>query len=257
MNFGAARAAPVAIKDYSDDFFVEPAGTSNQQQPQQETDARRLQQRQKQIDYGKNTLAYQRYVKAVPRYNRRILHGVVPIDPITPDIRQNISKRCFDGQVKKWRRMLHTWDEKADEADEAVQLVPGGSNPAPPGGRAGASKQPVPEVQPMPMGQRAPSRDNRQQPMVSSGTKRSFAETLKDLPLDVQDDSKRYRRMSNEPAAEGFSPAPAAQPAGGIAAEGPMAAADALTAVEEPAPAAAAEAGATIYDDWEEEDVGL
>ena len=34
---------------------------------QQETDPRRLEQRQKQIDFGKNTRGYQRYSAAVPR----------------------------------------------------------------------------------------------------------------------------------------------------------------------------------------------
>jgi hypothetical protein len=36
--------------------------------PQRETDAHRLAQRQKQIDLGKNTLGYQRYRQAVPRW---------------------------------------------------------------------------------------------------------------------------------------------------------------------------------------------
>lgn len=42
------------------------SGRSNGQQ-QQETDPRRLEQRQKQIDFGKNTRGYQRYAAAVPR----------------------------------------------------------------------------------------------------------------------------------------------------------------------------------------------
>ena len=34
---------------------------------EKEEDAHRIQQRQKQIDFGKNTLGYQRYCESVPR----------------------------------------------------------------------------------------------------------------------------------------------------------------------------------------------
>lgn len=34
-----------------------------------EADPHRLCQRQKQIDYGKNTLGYERYTEAIPRYD--------------------------------------------------------------------------------------------------------------------------------------------------------------------------------------------
>lgn len=30
--------------------------------------------------------------------------------PHTPDVHQKCSKRAFDGQVRKWRRLLHEWD---------------------------------------------------------------------------------------------------------------------------------------------------
>eukprot|EP00899_Mesostigma_viride_P012443 jgi/Mesvir1/2119/Mv16647-RA.1 len=69
------------------------------------TDPQRLSQRQKQIDYGKNTIAYARYLKEVPRHHRR------RSDPATPDKSRGISKRCFDGLVRAWRRKLHQWDE--------------------------------------------------------------------------------------------------------------------------------------------------
>lgn len=38
-----------------------------------EADPHRLCQRQKQIDYGKNTLGYERYTEAIPRYDH-LLH---------------------------------------------------------------------------------------------------------------------------------------------------------------------------------------
>ena len=50
---------------------------------------------------------------------RRFLHGgLVPIDPMTPDVRQACSKRAFDGQVRKWRRMLHEWDPEGEGGEE-------------------------------------------------------------------------------------------------------------------------------------------
>lgn len=74
-----------------------------------ETDEHRLAQRQKQIDYGKNTIAYDRLSKLVPRSKRTREH------PMTPPIRQKSSKRSFDGQVKKWRRMLHAYYDSLDD----------------------------------------------------------------------------------------------------------------------------------------------
>lgn len=35
--------------------------------------------------------------------------------PKTPDVHQKCSKRAFDGQVRKWRRMLHDWDLPVNE----------------------------------------------------------------------------------------------------------------------------------------------
>lgn len=70
------------------------------------TDQHKLQQRQKQIDFGKNTIAYMRYSSEVRRRDR------LPSDPWTPDIAEPYSKRCFDGKVKDWRRKLHLWENQ-------------------------------------------------------------------------------------------------------------------------------------------------
>ena len=43
------------------------SGGSLSKQPIADLDPHRLGQRQKQIDYGKNTLGYQRYLKEVPK----------------------------------------------------------------------------------------------------------------------------------------------------------------------------------------------
>ncbi|KAI9188941.1 hypothetical protein H9P43_000363 [Blastocladiella emersonii ATCC 22665] len=64
----------------------------------------RLAQRQKQLDYGKNTLGYQNYLAAVPKEQRLHHH------PRTPDKYQNCSSRSWMGQLRQWRRQLHQWD---------------------------------------------------------------------------------------------------------------------------------------------------
>lgn len=77
-----------------------------------------MQQREKQIQFGKATLGYQLYIAAVPRRNRRKYEH-----PNTPDAKQVCSKRSWDGQVRVWRRALHFWDPNSKEgaAEEANQ----------------------------------------------------------------------------------------------------------------------------------------
>lgn len=72
-----------------------------------ETDPHRLDQRQKQIDFGYNSEGYRRYLAEVPK-SERIAKN--PMHPITPRKTQQCSKRSWDGQVRKWRRGLHQWD---------------------------------------------------------------------------------------------------------------------------------------------------
>ena len=94
-----------------------------------ETDPHKLAQRQKQIDFGKNTLGYAAYIKAVPRQaacqtvhvlrwllstadltscNTTCIDSWHPVsrhrrgegDPMTPDRTTECSKRTFDGLVR-------------------------------------------------------------------------------------------------------------------------------------------------------------
>lgn len=72
---------------------------------ERETNEHRLAQREKQIQIGKNTEAYKRYCEQtanLPKTSKRRLR--------TPDKYQICSKRSWDGQVIKWRRLLHQYD---------------------------------------------------------------------------------------------------------------------------------------------------
>ena len=74
-----------------------------------ETDLHKIQQRQKQIRFGKNTIGYDNYIKAVPKKDRQRHNNA---HPKTPDVYLKVSKRQFDGLVQSWRRKLHAWDTK-------------------------------------------------------------------------------------------------------------------------------------------------
>ncbi|GAB4822709.1 hypothetical protein N2152v2_009755 [Parachlorella kessleri] len=121
-------ASKEGVRDCTDEFVVEDAHPEGRGKPAgRETDPHRIAQRQKQIDLGKNTLGYQRYRQQVPRDKRRARQ-----DPGTPDVYQIASKRSFDGQVKKWRRMLHEWDPRDEAAQENAEASAAGAPTANP-----------------------------------------------------------------------------------------------------------------------------
>ncbi|KAM8705277.1 hypothetical protein ACLKA7_009699 [Drosophila subpalustris] len=80
-----------------------------------EADPAILSRRQKQIDYGKNTAAYERYVEVVPMSERTRDH------PRTPNKFGKYSRRAFDGLVKIWRKQLHFYDPPSAAASKTCE----------------------------------------------------------------------------------------------------------------------------------------
>ncbi|KAG7365887.1 histone RNA hairpin-binding domain containing protein [Nitzschia inconspicua] len=72
--------------------------------PQQ---AHKIQQRQKTIAKGKNTIGYDEYRKQVPLYKR---HKFSMETPSTPDPTLDIPNKQWNGMVKAWRIALHKYD---------------------------------------------------------------------------------------------------------------------------------------------------
>lgn len=77
----------------------------------EEEDQHKIENRMKQIGFGKLTEGYINYTKFVPVCRR------VRGDPRTPDPHQICSKRSWDGQIKKWRRALHAFDDVTSQED--------------------------------------------------------------------------------------------------------------------------------------------
>ena len=79
--------------------------------------AQQLDQRNKQIQFGKNLVGYKNYCHHVPKESRDENNER---HPFTPKARKSGSKRAFAGTLKAWKKALHLWDEEGPFNNEKV-----------------------------------------------------------------------------------------------------------------------------------------
>jgi len=79
-----------------------------------ETDVGILRRRTKQLEYGKNSTSYVKYLYLLPRHNRDDKM------PRTPNKNKKYSRRQWDGLVKSWKKRIHTTAASLQEREEYV-----------------------------------------------------------------------------------------------------------------------------------------
>ncbi|KNC83738.1 hypothetical protein, variant [Sphaeroforma arctica JP610] len=86
------------------------------------TEEGKLTYRQKQIDYGKNTIGYDNYIRAVPVHKRDKRNP--KLHPRTPDKRvENMSTKRFASHLRTWRKALHQYDDWSPPSTAATITI--------------------------------------------------------------------------------------------------------------------------------------
>lgn len=78
-------------------------GLNLQSEEDFETRLDELVRRQRDIDRGRSSDIYQQYIMDIAKVDRETHH------PRTPNKFRKVSRRAWDGMVKKWRRTLHNY----------------------------------------------------------------------------------------------------------------------------------------------------
>ena len=84
---------------------------------EKELTQKQLDQRNKQIQFGKNLVGYKNYCHHVPKESRDENNER---HPFTPKARKSGSKRAFAGTLKAWKKALHLWDEEGPFNNESA-----------------------------------------------------------------------------------------------------------------------------------------
>ncbi|KAL0228017.1 hypothetical protein RCL1_004160 [Eukaryota sp. TZLM3-RCL] len=104
---GSAPGTPIRISDRSDEHIDSPLV---------ESDPVRINWRIKQIQIGKNTPEYKRYLEEVPVEERCSNH------PTTPPLDLKVSKKKWGYIYNNWRRELHVFDPSGGSFDDIITV---------------------------------------------------------------------------------------------------------------------------------------